>query len=216
MFETNEWSLWFWLQHNIILTQFKSKSRHSFELLSSGGFVLVLVFRRCSNSRAQKSWRTWRKCRNGGRWPASHRWSQNGEVVVWRRLWDISAWPPVSLLRKVLLFLSWYLPSHFSQHPWLPHWCSLALLMSETSLLLVGDPFSTEQIWPRHLINVSKLEIPTERWNSLIFCCPLNSWLAKSDFAASNNHLIQRILLDNAVQAIVKNKICKQVQAKPF
>ena len=34
--------------------QINPKSRHSFELLSLGGIVLVLVFRRCSNSRAQK------------------------------------------------------------------------------------------------------------------------------------------------------------------
>ena len=72
------------------------------------------------------------------------------------------------------------------------------------------------KIWPKHLINVPKLEIPTERWNSLIFRCPLNSWLAKSDFADSNNHLIQRILLDNAVQAIVKTKYVNRFRQNLF
>ena len=50
----------------------------------------------------------------------------------------------------------------------------------------------------------------------MIFCCPLNSWLAKSDFAASNNHLIQRILLDNAVQAIVKKKYVNRFRQNLF
>ena len=50
----------------------------------------------------------------------------------------------------------------------------------------------------------------------MIFYCPLNSWLAKSDFAASNNHLIQRILLDNAVQAIVKTKYVNRFRQNLF